>query len=74
MVRIEHNQIERSDVGYGANLFETSAVVKNCTVKSNHSGGIFIACNEKSINLLPDALQFLKKFPMSVKISACNVT
>ena len=73
-IRIENNQIERSEVGYGANIFDTSAVIKNCIVKSNHNGGIFIACNEKPINLLPEALQFLKKYPMSVKVSGCNIT
>ena len=74
MFRVENCQLEQSKGGFGANIFDSSFVVKNCIVKGNQSGGIFVGCNEKPIGLLPDALWFLKKYPMSVKLSDCQIT
>jgi len=72
--RLEHCQLENSKGGFGANLFDTSLVLNYCIVKGNQSGGIFFGCPEKPVNLLYDALYFLKKFPMSIKMSNCEVT
>lgn len=72
--RLENCQIEYSKGGFGANLFDTSFTIKNCIVKGNQSGGIFCGCPDKPTGLPSDALWFLKKFPMSVKISCCEVT
>lgn len=72
--RVENCQIEGSKGGFGASFFDTSFVVKNCIVKSNQSGGIFCGCPEKPSGLIKDALLFLKKFPMPLKISYCEIT
>ena len=72
--RLENCQIEYSKGGFGANLFDTTFTIKNCIVKGNQSGGIFCASPEKPAGLCSDAVWFLKKFPMSIKISNCEVT
>ena len=48
--------------------------MKNCIIRGNQSGGIYCGCPEKPAGLTDDALIFLKKFPMPVKISNCEVT
>ena len=72
--RVENCQIEYSKGGFGANFYDTSFVIKNCIVKGNQSGGIFCGCPEKPASLIDDAIIYLKKFPMSLKISNCEVT
>ena len=71
--RAELCQLEYAKGGFGANLFDTSFVMKNCFVKGNQSGGIFCGCPEKPEGLIDDALLFLKKYPMPIKISNCEV-
>lgn len=72
--RVENCQIENSKGGFGANFFDTSFVIKNCIVKGNQSGGVFCGCPEKPTDLVQDAIYFLKKFPMPIKISNCEIT
>lgn len=72
--RVENCQIEYSKGGFGANLYDTSFVIKNCIIKCNQNGGIFCGCPEKPTGLVDDAIIFLKKFPMCLKISNCEIT
>ena len=72
--RVENCTLEQAKGGFGANLFDSSFVFKGCVVKGNQSGGIFVGCAERPSGLMPDAIQFLKKYPMSVKLSDCKVT
>ena len=54
--RLDQCQLEQSKGGFGVNVFDSSFVLKNCIIKGNQNGGIFVGCSEKPAGLLPDAL------------------
>ena len=72
--RAENCHIEHSKGGFGAHFYDTSFVLKNCVVKGNQSGGVFCGCPERPTDLAQDAILFLKKFPMSIKMSNCEIS